>query len=102
MKKILALVLAGGRVDELGPITLYHPKSSVPFGGLYRFIDFPLSNLIHSGIEKVGILSQYRSASLNRHIEAGAAWDFVGRKRGVVMLPPFKGASDADWYQGTA
>ncbi|MBN1348794.1 glucose-1-phosphate adenylyltransferase [candidate division KSB1 bacterium] len=102
MNKIIALVLAGGRVGELGPLTYYQPKSAVPFGGLYRVIDFPLSNLMHSGIEIAGILSQYRSSSLIKHIGIGAAWDFVGRKRGIVMLPPFKGASAADWYNGTA
>lgn len=102
MNKIIALILAGGRVDELGVLTLYRPKSCVPFGGLYRVIDFPLSNLMHSGIEKVGILSQYRSSSLINHIGIGASWDFIGKNRGVVMLPPFTGASASDWYKGTA
>lgn len=102
MNKIIALVLAGGRVDELGALTYYRPKSAVPFGGMYRVIDFPLSNLMHSGIEKVGILSQYRTSYLINHIGIGASWDFVGRNRGAVMLPPFKGASAADWYNGTA
>lgn len=102
MKKTLAMILAGGRVNELGVLTIYRPKSAVPFGGLYRVIDFPLSNLMHSGISKVGILSQYRSSSLITHIGIGADWDLVGRQRGVVMLPPFKGESDSDWYLGTA
>jgi glucose-1-phosphate adenylyltransferase len=102
MEKILAMILAGGRVNELGVLTHYRPKSTVPFGGLYRVIDFTLSNLMHSGISKVGVLSQYRSASLISHIEVGAAWDFVGRNRGAHILPPYKGSSDSDWYQGTA
>lgn len=102
MKKILAMVLAGGRVNELGVLTIYRPKSAVPFGGIYRVIDFPLSNLMRSGINKIGILSQYRSSSLINHIETGASWDFAGRNRGAHILPPFKGESDSDWYLGTA
>lgn len=102
MKKILAMILAGGRVDELGSLTIYRPKSVVPFGGMYRVIDFPLSNLLHSGITKVGVLGQYHSASLIRHIGNGAAWDFVGRNRGAFFLPPFKGEKRQNWYSGTA
>ncbi len=102
MPKILAMVLAGGRVDELGVLTFYRPKSTMPFGGLYRIIDFPLSNLMHSGIERVGILSQYRSSSLIEHIGTGASWDMVGRHRGISLLPPFKGIHASDWYKGTA
>jgi len=102
MPKILAMVLAGGRVDELGVLTFLRPKSTVPFGGLYRFIDFPLSNLMQSGIEKVGILSQYRSSSLIEHIGTGASWDMTGRHRGITLLPPFQGLYASDWYKGTA
>ncbi len=102
MKKILAMILAGGRVDELGSLTSYRPKSVVPFGGMYRVIDFPLSNLLHSGITRVGVLGQYHSASLIRHIGNGAAWDFVGRNRGAFFLPPFKGEKNQNWYSGTA
>lgn len=102
MKRILAMILAGGRVDELSVLTLNRPKSAVPFGGMYRIIDFSLSNLMHSGIEKVGVLSQYHSASLVRHIGVGSSWDMVGRDRGVMVLPPFKTAGSADWYKGTA
>jgi glucose-1-phosphate adenylyltransferase len=102
MKDILAMVLAGGRVDELSVLTVSRPKSAVPFGGMYRVIDFPLSNLMHSGIEKVGILSQYRSISLLNHIGIGSWWDFVGRHRGAMMLPPSTGHSARDWYKGTA
>ncbi len=102
MPKILAMVLAGGRVDELGVLTHLRPKSTVPFGGLYRFIDFTLSNLMHAGIERVGILSQYRSSSLVEHIGRGESWDMIGRNRGITILPPFQGMHDSDWYKGTA
>jgi len=102
MPKIIAMVLAGGRVGELDVLTYERPKSTVPFGGLYRIIDFPLSNLMNSGIERVGILSQYRSSSLIEHIGMGASWDMVGRHRGVSLLPPFHGLNASDWYRGTA
>lgn len=102
MKNVLAMVLAGGRVDELSVLTLHRPKSAVPFGGMYRVIDFPLSNLMHSGIENVGILSQYKSYSLINHIGIGSWWDFVGRNRGATMLPPSTGHKASDWYKGTA
>ncbi len=96
------MVLAGGRVDELGVLTMNRPKSAVPFGGLYRVIDFPLSNLMHSGIERVGILSQYRPFSLMNHIGNGISWDMVGRNRYIHILPPFQGYKPSDWYRGTA
>ncbi len=102
MPKIIAMVLAGGRVNELGVLTHLRPKSTVPFGGLYRIIDFPLSNLMHSGIEQVGILGQYRSSSLIEHIGTGASWDMLGRNRGITILPPFQGLHASDWYKGTA
>ncbi len=102
MPKTIAMILAGGRVGELDVLTHERPKSTVPFGGLYRIIDFPLSNLMNSGIERVGILSQYRSASLIKHIGMGASWDMVGRYRGVSLLPPFHGLNASDWYKGTA
>ncbi|WP_309474788.1 glucose-1-phosphate adenylyltransferase family protein [Dissulfurirhabdus thermomarina] len=102
MRGVLAMVLAGGRVDELGVLTHRRPKSTVPFGGLYRVIDFPLSNIMHSGIERVGVLGQYRSASLISHIGDGASWDLAGRRRGIALLPPFQGLHAWDWYRGTA
>jgi glucose-1-phosphate adenylyltransferase len=98
----LAMVLAGGRVDELNVLTYYRPKSAVPFGGFARIIDFPLSNLMNSGLERVAILSQYRNYSLINHIGSGAAWDMIGRNRGVSILPPFKGSEGSSWYRGTA
>ncbi len=102
MKNTLALVLAGGRVDELSVLTKRRPKSSLPFGGLYRVIDFPLSNLMNSGIEKVGILSQYRPFSLMEHISNGSSWDMYGRNRYIHILPPYKGHTPSDWYKGGA
>ncbi len=102
MANVLALMLAGGRVDELGVLTYFRPKSVLPFGALYRIIDFPMSNLMNSGIEKVGILSQYRPLRLIGHIANGQPWDMVGRDRFATILPPFKGREASDWYKGTA
>jgi glucose-1-phosphate adenylyltransferase len=102
MPSTLAMILAGGRVDELGVLTHYRPKSAVPFGGFARVIDFPLSNLMRSGIERIAILSQYRSYSLINHIGTGAAWDMIGRNRGIFILPPFKDYESPHWYRGSA
>ncbi len=99
---IVAMILAGGTVDELSVLTFFRPKAAVPFGGLYRVIDFPMSNLMHSGIWMVGVLSQYRPYSLIDHLDYGIPWDMVGRRRGVYILPPFKGREASDWYKGTA
>ena len=99
---IVAMILAGGRVDELSVLTFFRPKASVPFGGLYRVIDFPVSNLMHSGIWMVGVLSQYRPYSLMAHLDYGQPWDMVGRRRGLYILPPFRGHEASDWYKGTA
>jgi len=96
------MILAGSRVDELNVLTCYRPKSAMPFGGFCRVIDFPLSNLMNSGIERIAILSQYRSYSLINHIGTGAAWDMIGRYRGISILPPFKDMTSADWYLGSA
>jgi glucose-1-phosphate adenylyltransferase len=96
------MILAGGRVDELNVLTYYRPKSAVPFGGMYRIIDFSLSNLMNSGLERVAILSQYRNYSLINHIGSGSAWDMVGRNRGISILPPFKGSEKSTWYRGSA
>lgn len=100
--KTLAMVLAGGRVNELNVLTHYRPKSAIPFGGFARVIDFPLSNLMNSGLEQVAILSQYRSFSLINHIGIGAAWDMIGRYRGVSILPPSTGYGNSSWYKGSA
>lgn len=101
MASILAFILAGGRVDELSVLTFDRPKSALPFAGNYRVIDFALSNLMHARIGNVGILSQYRSASLITHIGNGASWDMSGRRRQVSLLPPSKGRKESDWYKGT-
>lgn len=98
----LAMILAGGRVDELNVLTCYRPKSAVPFGGFARIIDFSLSNLMQAGLERVAILSQYRSYSLINHIGIGAAWDMLGKHRGVSILPPSTGYGNTSWYKGSA
>ncbi|HSH12996.1 MAG TPA: sugar phosphate nucleotidyltransferase, partial [Desulfurivibrionaceae bacterium] len=98
----LAMILAGGRVDELNVLTYYRPKSAVPFGGLFRIIDFSLSNLMNSGLERAAILSQYRNFSHINHIGSGSAWDMIGRNRGISILPPFKGSEKSSWYRGSA
>lgn len=102
MNNVLAMVLAGGRVDELLCLTERRAKSALPIFGIYRIIDFVLSNLMHAGIENVGILSQYRPHGLVRHIGTGEHWDFIGRKRGIRILPPYHGSKGSDWYKGTA
>jgi len=101
-KQIVGIVLAGGRVDELSVLTAQRPKSAVPFWGMYRIIDFVLSNMMHSRIEVVGVLSQYRPYSLQTHLAGGEPWDYVGRTRELKVLSPFQGMSDSDWYKGTA
>ena len=102
MPKVVAMVMAGGRVGELSVLTLVRPKSAMPFAGHFRIIDFPLSNLMHAGINHVGILSQYRPSSLMDHVGGGESWDFVGLERGAKILPPFRGADASDWYRGNA
>ncbi len=102
MKKIVGMVLAGGRVDELLVLTAKRPKSALPMWGGYRIIDFVLSNMMHAGVEVVGVLSQYRPYSLITHLANGEPWDYVGRSRALRILSPFKGAEDSDWYKGTA
>ena len=100
--KTLAMVLAGGRVDDLNALTYYRPKSSLPFGGFARVIDFSLSNLMQSGLHRVGILSQFRNYLLIDHIGIGAAWDMIGRYRGISLLPPFQGSEESRWFRGSA
>lgn len=102
MKNIVALLLAGGRVDELLCLTERRAKAALPIFGIYRIIDFALSNCMHAGIANVGVLSQYRPHALMRHIGCGEHWDFTGRQRSVRMLPPYSGHTGSDWYQGTA
>lgn len=96
------MVLAGGRVDSMGVLTAHRSQAAVPFGGMYRIIDFPLTNLSESGVEKVGILSQFRPQSLMDHVGIGRPWDYNGRTRELSFLPPYEGAGAHDWYRGTA
>jgi len=102
MRDLVAIVLAGGRVEELGVLTQDRPKAAVPFGGQYRIIDFALSGLMHADVEQVGVVSLYRPSSLIEHIGIGEPWDLVGRGRGVKILPPYTAESGSRWYLGTA
>jgi len=102
MKKVVAMVLAGGAWSSLGTLAERRAKAAIPFGGMYRIIDFILSNLMNSDIERIGILAQYRPASLIDHVGVGASWDLVGRTRVAKILPPYKEQEDSDWYKGTA
>ncbi|UCC12596.1 MAG: glucose-1-phosphate adenylyltransferase, partial [candidate division WOR-3 bacterium] len=102
MKNVVALLLAGGRVDELLCLTSRRAKAALPIFGTYRIIDFALSNCMHAGIDNVGVLSQYRPHALMRHISSGEHWDFTGRQRSVRILPPYSGRTGSDWYLGTA
>jgi glucose-1-phosphate adenylyltransferase len=100
--KSVVLLLAGGVGSRLNLLVQTRAKPAVPFGGLYRVIDFSLSNVMNSDLNNVGVLTQYKPLSLMRHLGTGEAWDFTGRSRGVKILPPRTGASDSDWYKGTA
>ncbi|MFZ5759383.1 MAG: glucose-1-phosphate adenylyltransferase family protein [Thermodesulfobacteriota bacterium] len=104
MKKenTLVLILAGGVGSRLNNLVQSRAKPAVPFGGIYRIIDFSLSNVMNSGLTQVGVLTQYKPLSLMKHLGTGEAWDFTGRSRGVKILPPRTGAKDSDWYKGTA
>ncbi len=101
-KTPMAMVLAGGTVDELSVLTQFRPKSAVPFGGMYRVIDFALTNLVRSGIGEVFILSQYRPYALMEHVMAGEPWGLYGHGRAMRFLPPYQAAGVQDWYRGTA
>ncbi|MBU1139326.1 MAG: glucose-1-phosphate adenylyltransferase [Proteobacteria bacterium] len=101
-KEALVLLLAGGVGSRLNILVQNRAKPAVPFGGLYRIIDFSLSNVMNSGLTKVGVLTQYKPLSLMTHLGMGEAWDFTGRSRGVKILPPHTGFKDSDWYKGTA
>ncbi len=101
-KEVLVLLLAGGVGSRLNILVQNRAKPAVPFAGLYRIIDFSLSNVMNSGLTKVGVLTQYKPLSLMSHLGTGEAWDFTGRSRGVKILPPRTGSRDSDWYKGTA
>jgi glucose-1-phosphate adenylyltransferase len=102
MKKPLVMLLAGGGGTRLGVLVQHRAKPAVPFGGPYRIIDFTLSNVMHAGLDWVGVLTQYKPLSLMSHIGVGEPWSFQGRNRGVQILPPRTGSEASDWYQGTA
>ena len=96
------MILAGGQGSRLGALTKRVAKPAVPFGGKYRIIDFPLSNCVNSGIEKVGVLTQYRPLELNQYLGSGSAWDLDKRDGGLFVLPPYAREKGAEWYRGTA
>ena len=101
-KEVVAMLLAGGQGSRLGVLTKKLAKPAVPFGGKYRIIDFPLSNCVNSGIEAVGILTQYQPLILNEYIGNGQPWDLDGMHAGVNCLSPYQAIKGADWYSGTA
>ncbi len=101
MRDVLTMILAGGKGTRLEPLTRDRAKPAVPFGGLYRIIDFTLSNCINSNLRRILVLTQYKAPSLDRHLAAG--WTFLSRELGeyVVVLPPQQ-RIDENWYKGTA
>ena len=101
-KDCVAMILAGGQGSRLGALTKNVAKPAVPFGGKDRIIDFPLSNCVHSGINTVGVLTQYQPLELNRYIGNGNPWDLDRSHGGVYVLPPYQSAKAGEWYKGTA
>ena len=102
MRGALAMLLAGGEGSRLLTLSRHRAKPAVPFGGIYRIIDFTLSCIMRSNIPFVGIMTQYRPYSLMDHVSNGEAWGFVGRRRLAKVLPPYVGGKNSDWYAGTA
>ena len=101
-KEMIAMLLAGGQGSRLGVLTAKVAKPAVAFGGKYRIIDFPLSNCINSGIDTVGVLTQYQPLRLNAHIGIGIPWDLDRNYGGVTILPPYEKSTSSEWYTGTA
>ena len=99
---MIAMLLAGGQGSRLGVLTADVAKPAVAFGGKYRIIDFPLSNCINSGVDTVGVLTQYRPLRLNQHIGIGIPWDLDRSIGGVTVLPPYEKSANSQWYTGTA
>ncbi len=101
-KEMIAMLLAGGQGSRLGVLTSDVAKPAVAFGGKYRIIDFPLSNCVNSGIDTVGVLTQYQPLRLNTHIGIGIPWDLDRNHGGVTVLPPYEKSDNSEWYTGTA
>ena len=101
-KECIAMLLAGGQGSRLYDLTKQTAKPAVSFGGKYRIIDFPLSNCINSGIDTVGVLTQYQPLELNDYLGNGAPWDLDRMRGGLTVLPPYQGSKGSDWYKGTA
>ncbi len=101
-KECVAMLLAGGQGSRLYALTAKTAKPAVSFGGKYRIIDFTLSNCVNSGLDTVGVLTQYQPLVLNEYIGTGLPWDLDRTYGGVKILPPYQGKSGADWYRGTA
>lgn len=101
-KEMIAMLLAGGQGSRLGVLTAKVAKPAVAFGGKYKIIDFPLSNCINSGVDTVGVLTQYQPLRLNAHIGIGIPWDLDRNIGGVTVLPPYEKSKNTEWYTGTA
>lgn len=101
-KEMIAMLLAGGQGSRLGVLTSQVAKPAVAFGGKYRIIDFPLSNCINSGVDTVGVLTQYQPLRLNTHIGIGIPWDLDRNVGGVTILSPYEKIGNSEWYSGTA
>lgn len=101
-KECVVMLLAGGQGSRLGALTKKIAKPSVPFGGKYRIIDFPLSNCVNSGLDTIGVLTQYQPLLLNSYIGDGKSWDLDRMYGGIQILPPYQRVGDSEWYSGTA